>query len=1168
MSTARDDRASRQEIGTEGVVPAVVAVVAASDPGPWFEECLGSLAQQDYPGLTLLVVDAASREDLAPRVERAAPGAFLRRLHEDRGPAASWNEALAGVEGASFYLICHDDVVLAPDAVGLLVEEAFRANAGVVAPKHLVFGDPEALLHVGQGLDRLGAVVERVQPGELDHGQHDAGQEVFVAPGGAMLVRADLFDRLGGFDPAIVAFGEDRDFCWRAQLAGARVVVAPGARVWHKEAMAAGERPVPPAAGTATVRALQRRHELYSTLVLNDGWSLLWLVPVLAVLAVGEVVVAELTGHRDRARAVVDAWRWNLGRFGALRAARARAAQVREVPDRAVRRRQVGGSARLLAYLRRAGAFGLHVAHLDTERLALAAEDQAVSPGSGRRGGGWRARHPRGQPRLAPMPAGDEAAALAAEVNRRIRWRSAGWLALVVVLLFGLRGLLAHGLPVLGQALPWPSLGGLWHAALSDWHAGDGMGATGAASPGVWLVAVLASVLGGATGLAQVVLVVACLAVGGVGVARMAGRLGSPGTRLAVSALYLLAGLPFDDLARGQWPALLAFAGAPWLLQGLVLVATRERSMRRSALGASVGLALVGSLDPPGLVLGVVAGVGLALGMVLADGWQAWRRAAQVAGAAVGGLLGALVLLLPWSAEALAGPGRWQVFFGGRVADAGVSGADLLRFAPGPVGQTPLAYLLVASAFAVLLVVRGWRWRWAAVLWSVAGVAWLVAWAGTAGWLGPVAPPATDLLALGLAALVGCVGLGVSALPGWLAAQGRRRGVWVGALALGVLLALLPAGGALAQGRSDLPSTGWGQATAFVARRAAPGQLRVLWLGPPAVLPGPSWPVTDGVAATLSTGSTVPSLPSQLDGSRPGPVGPLVAALREALAGRTVSLGQALAPEGVSDLVVVGSVAPTVLGYRSVVPAPSMAGVLGALTRQVDLAVVTSQSDFAVFRNTVALPVEGLLAASGREPVVPAVGQRPSAGTGQAGRAHWLAVLGVRPEANQASGVVPRGVLRVALAPAQRFDVQASGRSLARSVTEPATLEAVVPRRERVTVGFDGSWSNGLLLCLELVLWLAALAGLAGVAGRFGARWRRRAVGAAGSLAGTSGVSGGAEGPGAVDRSPLGPPGRRATGRALEGAGVRRPAHRPARGGRRGREPVGGRARGAGRSGS
>ena len=83
------------------------------------------------------------------------------------------------------------------------------------------------LQHVGLGLDRFGEVDPIVEPGEVDQEQHDAVRDVFVLPSACLLVRADLFRALGGFDPAISFHGDDVDLCWRAHLSGARVVVAP-----------------------------------------------------------------------------------------------------------------------------------------------------------------------------------------------------------------------------------------------------------------------------------------------------------------------------------------------------------------------------------------------------------------------------------------------------------------------------------------------------------------------------------------------------------------------------------------------------------------------------------------------------------------------------------------------------------------------------------------------------------------------------------------------------------------------------------------------------------------------------------------------------------------------------------------------------------------------------
>ena len=243
--------------------PAVVAVIVTTGVGPGLEATAASLAAQNYEELSLLVVANGDAEHVAERVATVAPHAFVRLLEENRGFGAACNEAALMVQGSAFFLFCHDDVRLEPDAVQLMVEAAFRANAGIVTPKVVAYDDPLTLLHVGQTSDRFGVVRERVELGEIDHGQQDLERDVFVAPGGVMLVRADLFTALRGFDPLISLLGEDLDICWRAQVAGARIVVAPLAKVAHRETIAKGERTIT-ALGTrhASRQDLQRRHQL------------------------------------------------------------------------------------------------------------------------------------------------------------------------------------------------------------------------------------------------------------------------------------------------------------------------------------------------------------------------------------------------------------------------------------------------------------------------------------------------------------------------------------------------------------------------------------------------------------------------------------------------------------------------------------------------------------------------------------------------------------------------------------------------------------------------------------------------------------------------------------------------------------------------------------------
>ena len=72
-------------------MPAVVAVLVTTDPGPWFEAALSSLASQDYQELSVLVL--ATGDDTPEVTERVArkpsAQASARRLVTENGGSAS-----------------------------------------------------------------------------------------------------------------------------------------------------------------------------------------------------------------------------------------------------------------------------------------------------------------------------------------------------------------------------------------------------------------------------------------------------------------------------------------------------------------------------------------------------------------------------------------------------------------------------------------------------------------------------------------------------------------------------------------------------------------------------------------------------------------------------------------------------------------------------------------------------------------------------------------------------------------------------------------------------------------------------------------------------------------------------------------------------------------------
>ncbi|MGA3148012.1 MAG: glycosyltransferase family 2 protein [Acidimicrobiales bacterium] len=1115
----------------ETLAPPVVAVVVAHDPGPWFEETLASLESQDYAELSVLVLDAAGAEDLKARVAAVLPRAYVRRLDENRGFGATVNEVMAMVDGADYFLLCHDDVALFPDAVHLLVEEAFRSNAGIVSPKVVSWDDAERLVHVGMAVDKGGSVVERVQPGEIDHGQHDAVRDVFVAPGGATLVRADLFEELGGFDTAIVAMGEDLDLCWRAQVVGARIIVAPDARVRHLEELAGGSRSIEPSlvggdgeggsTRPVTLQELQRRHELLAVFKCYGPFHLVRVVPQILVLAIGEVIVAELAGNRARARAVVRAWRWNLGRLGTIRRQRKQLKGNRRLGDKEIRLLQVAGSARLSAYGRRVFQLGFHGAHAD--ELASAEGDAEPYAGAALAGAAVGATIDAPEPAgAADHATGAGAGALADGVpaGRSGRGRLSGrtrltvWLGAALIVVIGSRGVIGARLPVVGQFVPFPSWSSTFGQFFAGWHP-SGVGTTAPASPALALAGVVGTVLLGAMGLTQKVLVFACLPLGVWGVVRLLRTFGSQRASLVAGLSYLAMALPYNALALGRWGAMVVYAGAPWVLARLfratgsapyVVGPAPGRSGRGAGFRQMVALGLLEavlvSFVPAAAVVVVVAALALLISSLAFGEWRAALRAVQLA---VGSTVVAAVICLPWLIGVLsAGRGAVAVFGVPTPASEAASWDSLLRFAVGPIGVSPLAWGFAVAALVPLLLARGDRFRWAGRCWSIALVFWFVAWIVGRGWTGSLAIDPLVLLAPAAAALAAAIGLGIAAFEEdlWAADFGWRQLVTVvaaGAVVLGSIPTVLSA----IPGRWDLPVNDFSQSVTWMKARAAGGAFRVLWLGDPRSLNQGSWSAGRGLAyATSEDGS--PDARWLWNAPGPGPASRLASAVNLARSDRTDRLGTMLAPSGVRYVVLLTSLAPEISGEQTPQEYPVPADLAPGLARQLDLTPVVSGTGITVYANAAWIPERAQIGvgrpavASRRHPPATATAAAPAAPAGSSPNA--AIVAGVRPvlpgpaASTSYRGPLSVGTVLTASAPAGRWKlVQSDGSTAVRSPSFGWAGKYAVTEAGVGTLRFDGGLLAPLSLIGSVIVWLAAIAVVSGRG--LGRSWRRISTG-------------------------------------------------------------------------
>ncbi len=98
----------------------------------------------------------------------------------------------------------------------------------------------KVIWYAGGKLDRQNTLASHRGVDEVDSGQYNQTRETDFATGCCMLIRKDVFDKVGFFDQNYFLYWEDIDFCQRTKKAGFKVIYHPQAILWHKNASSSG----------------------------------------------------------------------------------------------------------------------------------------------------------------------------------------------------------------------------------------------------------------------------------------------------------------------------------------------------------------------------------------------------------------------------------------------------------------------------------------------------------------------------------------------------------------------------------------------------------------------------------------------------------------------------------------------------------------------------------------------------------------------------------------------------------------------------------------------------------------------------------------------------------------------------------------------------------------
>jgi len=474
------------------------------------------------------------------------------------------------------------------DALGALAETATSLDAAVAGSKILDADDPDHLLSVGFATDVFGTPYSGLDDDERDQGQYDVVRDVAAVGGESLFVRRDLARGLNGPDRLMPSAAAATDFCQRARLRGARVIVVPSSEVLIADP------------GRIRRRWRERAGRIRAIGKVYGPLTALWVLPIGFLSGFAQSVLSLFLGRWEFFD-WLRAWAWNVGRLPSTLRERRRARHGRVVGDEELFRYQVGGSVAL-------------------HRTATELSDRV------------RQRLP-----------GEDTVSVEI-IGQELRRPSflVGILAVLLILL-SVRSLWT-GLPAVGYSLPFPDS---WSAALGAYAGGWNLGGFGSEDPLRPLIAitgVLRAVTFNSGRLAEYLAFTGSALLGVWGTVRLLRGWGVKAVPGTLAGLVYVAGSAAQGLgAQTAIGTMIALGFVPLVLR-LSLARWPHTSMGRVGRVAAVAVttAIVAAASPT--LLFVPSGALLLWALLNLNDGSAWRGLVV----AVAGAVLAVPALFPW----------------------------------------------------------------------------------------------------------------------------------------------------------------------------------------------------------------------------------------------------------------------------------------------------------------------------------------------------------------------------------------------------------------------------------------------------------------------------------------------------------------------------------------
>ncbi len=206
-------------------------------------DCLQSLQKLNYPNYKIVMIDNASSDATVETVHKQCPEVIVLTNSENLGYSRGNNVGIryAYKNGADYFLIMNNDTIIDPNALTELVKVAERSDdIGFVTGKSYFYDKPNIIQVIGKVEAPPSPYFPNVGQGEIDIGQYDQEKEFDYIDNVYVLVKKNVYEKIGGYDSDFFMYCSEIDWCARAKKKNIKIFYTPKAKLWHRVSASLG----------------------------------------------------------------------------------------------------------------------------------------------------------------------------------------------------------------------------------------------------------------------------------------------------------------------------------------------------------------------------------------------------------------------------------------------------------------------------------------------------------------------------------------------------------------------------------------------------------------------------------------------------------------------------------------------------------------------------------------------------------------------------------------------------------------------------------------------------------------------------------------------------------------------------------------------------------------